>query len=1063
MDKNMSTRADALINIDNALQELSDTKPEEEITNLQRLMQAIVARVKGLASDNPIRDLFDQTISAQDRRFTAICLLRLLSIKDSCFHQDRDFRGKSYALFDEAFQNDIYPAFGIQTSQQTFEKERVLRDIVPSVESNMDNVIRSLSNLNVINAFRQEFMGTIGNKINKAILLPFMPMQLLSDVRLGELFNAVDRYCHIRTMGAPEALDAARDAQAIVEDFEKEALSFGTHYARRYLVILAQRLKELLEADLGKYASLPANIEVRASGKRYPFHEVGRRMQLGFVVKNQGPGCAFDVHIVASSSTDNIQIEQPSHYLVRMEPSSQDLSFPAKVAISEETALIELEVTWTNFDRPTPNSKLELFELAGQRTDLDWKAIELAHPYGLEPVETEEELVGREKIINQLLRQSRARSVGSSYIYGQKRVGKTSIAKTLRSHLLPNDYLVVYLEGGDYICAEPQATVNRLGQKLCQRICLADKRFAKLPIPEFQDGNLSPLIDYLEAVLSVAPEYRILFILDEFDELPVELYKRGPLADAFFLTLRSISGRPPFGFILVGGENMAFIMSCQGDVLNKFRAMRVDYFNLDDFQELVRRPVKSWFDITDEAIALLYEQTAGNPFYAKWICGVLFEIMVERRDSHITRTEAEEAVREVLKQIASNSFQHFWEDGIFETTGARVEEISIMRRKELLALASAIRNSQQAEAAKEIVLKQDILNQYSMGQIEECLRQFVNRRILVEKDDSYYCNVRFFQDWLVNAGAQEIMTTFVDLDEVLRRRQMEEETYVRPQEIVELISRWGIYKGQRITEDRVRVWLNQFGDNLNQRLMFKVLEKVDFYTSGRIREKLKEAHGIVTRGSGIIWHIEPGKRKRSDILVSYLDSPGKSGGGIYAKLYADENGIYAENVVERNKLAQVLKERTDLQALVFIDDFIGTGGSAKDYFVKLSGECGQSLMDSGLKIYFIAMCGFQDRKTEIEATLSQLELPINVHICDPLDDSAKCFSDNSIVFPDPIERGQARGIAYEHGAQIVRENYLGYGDCQTVVIFEYNCPNNNLPILWAESTDPPWYPLFKRT
>jgi hypothetical protein len=193
-----------------------------------------------------------------------------------------------------------------------------------------------------------------------------------------------------------------------------------------------------------------------------------------------------------------------------------------------------------------------------------------------------------------------------------------------------------------------------------------------------------------------------------------------------------------------------------------------------------------------------------------------------------------------------------------------------------------------------------------------------------------------------------------------------------------------------------------------------------------------------------------------------LDSPGKSGGGIYAKLYADENRIYVGNVVERSKIAQVLGERTDLQALVFIDDFIGTGESARKYIKELAEECGQALKDSELRTYFIAMCGFQDRKADIELTLSQLKLPVNVHICDPLDESAKCFSDSSHAFPDPAERQRARNIAYEHGAQIVRENCLGYGDCQTAVIFEYNCPNNNLPILWAESTDPPWRPLFKR-
>ncbi len=66
--------------------------------------------------------------------------------------------------------------------------------------------------------------------------------------------------------------------------------------------------------------------------------------------------------------------------------------------------------------------------------------------------------------------------------------------------------------------------------------------------------------------------------------------------------------------------------------------------------------------------------------------------------------------------------------------------------------------------------------------------------------------------------------------------------------------------------------------------MFQVLKAVDFYDTGRIREKLRDAHGVVRRG--ITHHLEAGKLKRDEIVVSYLGSAGKSGAR-YARLYAD--------------------------------------------------------------------------------------------------------------------------------------------------------------------------------
>src|SRR5690606_4940963 len=151
-----------------------------------------------------------------------------------------------------------------------------------------------------------------------------------------------------------------------------------------------------------------------------------------------------------------------------------------------------------------------------------------------------------------------------------------------------------------------------------------------------------------------------------------------PAADALFLTIRSISAKAQFGFILVGGEKMESILSCQGDALNKFQAVRVDYFDRNnqwmDYQELVRRPVLQHIDFTEEAIHELYEQTAGNPYFTVLLCRELYKVMVARRDNHVSGDEVREVVQNALSELRSNSFQHFWEDGIFES-GANAERV----------------------------------------------------------------------------------------------------------------------------------------------------------------------------------------------------------------------------------------------------------------------------------------------------------------------------------------------------------------------------------------------------
>lgn len=1052
-------RGDPLTAIDQALQALSKCGQAEMPELMVLLSEAIIAHLEKPTADDPVDSLFDHALSQRHRRFIAICLVRLLAVNDTYFDHEPDFRIKAHALFDDVLAEDIYETLGITQGQQTYEKSMRLRDAAPEAESGLGDVVASLVSLDRLGEFREQFMRVLNTLLVRAILVPFLPRPLLYKTRLADIFDAIRDYRQAAGLGVVDAFERALE---IGEQYRKEAQTCNTLYCQHYLVVMAEKLIQLLRQDFAhNEVGQPAEVMVKSLEKKYPFHLVGEDLNLGFVVENHGPGYAFDVELRASHFSDDITINRPLVYLGRLETGSQNVDLLAQVSKPEKIALAEIIVSWHNADGSTMQ-RIELFELHGQRTDIDWDALEIEDPYSLEPVEMYDDLVGRREIINQLVRQSRAKSVGSSYVFGQKRVGKTSIAKALKSRLEQHkDLHAIYLEGGEYVHPEPEATLSRLGTRLCEKIKRSDGRFAELAIPEFQ-GALYPLVDFLESTSEAAPDARAIFILDEFDELPIELYRRGPLADAFFLTLRTISGKPPFGFVLVGSEKMEFIMSCQGDALNKFQAMPVDYFDREehwtDFQELVRRPVREWFEISDDAIVALYEQTAGNPYYTMVICRELFAMMLRKRDCYVTGRDVQQAVQSALRNIRSNGFQHFWEDGIFESTGNKVEEASVRRRRILIALANVLRN--QKKASKEDIAKQDVVCA-DADVLEAELRRFAQRRVLMEDSGLYDCKVPFFRAWLESAGVREILTTFSDLDAILERRQREEQVYVQSEEIVNLVTHWGLYQGKRITEDQVRAWLAQFGDYISQRLMFKILQGLRFYSEDVLRAKMKEAHGIVRRG--LVRQIKARQRKRGDILVSYLDGPGKSGGGKYAKLYADENGIYYDNVVERSKLAEIVSnEGEGLQAIVLIDDFIGTGKSAQEYLKQLVEESGHVLKKANLKIYFIAVAGFQESQKSIENTIADYSLPIDIHICDPLDSSAKCFSGDSQIFPDKAERLEALRIVHEHGVRLVKRNPLGYGECQSAVVFSDNCPNNNLPILWAESVELPWRPLFKR-
>lgn len=1056
-----------LVAIDQVLKAFSDAEKEKISAfrpdlALKVFVKAIRFKILGkeadLSKDHSLDTLFSQDFARQDKRFIAICLLRLLCVNNKYFGKKSELYTKTFALFDDVLSEDLYRRLKIETKDQTYKKESKLMDAVPMIESSIRDTMSSLNSLQVLPRFRRSFMKEINDILSKAIIWPFVPKRLLG-IRLDEIFQSVEEY---RSSTGLDVLRFFRETQETLDAYAKEATSHKTGYSVDFLGGLAEKLKTLSSKNFSRNpASKSAALKVRKSEKKYPFSAVGTNVDLRFIVENSGPGYAFDTYI-SFQATDNIQVQQPVYYLKRLEPMSLEIEITAKVMVAEKIALVDIEVSWTNFDRSS-NKKTFNLELQGQRSGIMWEDLRKEEPYSLEPVVTGAQLVDRREIVDQLLAQAQAQNVGSSFIYGQKRVGKTSVVRTLQTHLtgqnLPN-YLVVYTEVGACIHPDPEKTIEYLGKRICQKIRKADNRFSKLNIPDFT-GALSPLVDFLDQVLEVAPNYHILFILDEFDELPLPLYKRGPLGDAFFLTIRNISGEPSFGFIFVGGEKMEFIKSCQGEKMNKFYPIRLDYFgrenNWSDFQELVRKPVSPWLEVSDDALETLYEIVAGNPYFTKLICSSLYKLMIERRDCHATYAEVRMAKDRTLSTIASNSFQHFWEDGIPEV-GEKKEKISIRRRKVLLCIADSYRR--EGVARKNDILKSKIANSLNPPISNDDLHEFERRQVLIEKDGLLDCKLPLFREWLVKKGLEEIITSFSDVDAVLKRKQQEEATYVTSEEIVQIVANWDLYQGRRVAEDNVRAWLRQFGDNSDQRLMFQILQNITFYTEDRIRSKMRVARGIVERG--LTRKIEGSKRKRANILVSYLDSPGKSG-AYYAKLYADENEIYYSNVIERSRLSEVLERSDGVEALVFLDDFMGTGDSACQYFSKMAQECGELLRNkAGLQTFFVTICGFETAKVRVEKALQRLCLSVNVHICDPLDESAKCFNEQSQIFSDATERDRAKNLAYSHGSSLAKGDPLGYGDCQATVVFAHSCPNNSLPILWKESKSPPWRPLFRR-
>ena len=154
----------------------------------------------------------------------------------------------------------------------------------------------------------------------------------------------------------------------------------------------------------------------------------------------------------------------------------------------------------------------------------------------------------------------------------------------------------------------------------------------------------------------------------------------------------------------------------------------------------------------------------------------------------------------------------------------------------------------------------------------------------------------------------------------------------------------------------------------------------------------------------------------------------------------------------------------EIKRLIFIDDFCGTGQQVTE----MAGETVPQLQSAArnigtdLEIWYLTLFATTDGLEKVEqASLFQQVGSLSV-----FDDSYRVFGHNSQYFidsPDYIDKDKCEEIISHYGNYIFPQAPLGYGNCQLLLGFRHNVPDNTLPVIWLNQRTPRWRPIFERS
>ncbi len=279
-----------------------------------------------------------------------------------------------------------------------------------------------------------------------------------------------------------------------------------------------------------------------------------------------------------------------------------------------------------------------------------------------DPVGKTSAFVGREDVLREVLRVLRHPQQNAVVLYGQRRIGKTSILQWLEAHL-PEEgpYRPVYLD-----------LMNYSGQPLVallQDLARGIARALGQPRPVLEgDVRESFREQFIPQMLDALPEATALVLLmDEFD------VQADPDADreikrAFFSYMRALRQVAPqrLQFVFVLGRTIDDLDIVARGLFKDLPSKRVSLLSRKDTEALIRLAEQQgslrW---THPAVEAIWDLTRGHPYLVQALCYEVWETLHEGWEGEgipkAHKAHVEAAVEPVLERSA-HIFAWIWED-----------------------------------------------------------------------------------------------------------------------------------------------------------------------------------------------------------------------------------------------------------------------------------------------------------------------------------------------------------------------------------------------------------------
>lgn len=260
-------------------------------------------------------------------------------------------------------------------------------------------------------------------------------------------------------------------------------------------------------------------------------------------------------------------------------------------------------------------------------------------------------------------------------LYGQKRIGKTSLLNQLAENLLPQhgDFFPVVFDVHRLSPFDTSSFLFGLVEAALSKLDVHFKRPEERKGLKFRKRDLAAdpfkaFAAWVNLVQQRLQGTRLVFLIDEFTRAEEEC-QQGNIDSSFFDGLQWLAGDQNIAFVLCVHDH---IMAREGNkswgLLQRGKPVRLDALDRTSAERLVQQPLENHYKLEHDLVSRILYLSNCHPYLIQVICHTLTAQMSQGENDTMTSNDLDRAVREVLingdhyfSHLRSRASDHDWD------------------------------------------------------------------------------------------------------------------------------------------------------------------------------------------------------------------------------------------------------------------------------------------------------------------------------------------------------------------------------------------------------------------